>query len=312
MEPVKDINLQNAKSPNEIINQMLASGGFTGKHVAQGVDILEQMCKDPDCAKFLSFTSNIISVGTRGIIKDLIKNKLIDAIITTNGTIGHDLIKLWKGYYHGSFQLDDIELHQRGLNRLGNIIIPNENYGAILEEKLLPIIQKITETKKEWSTKDLIWAIAEALQNHPRIEESIIYWAWKNKIPVFIPGPLDGAVGSQLWMHWQKDKDFRLNLFEDEQAISNIIFDAKKTGALMIGGGISKHHVIWWTQFKDGLDYAVQISTAIESDGSLSGAQTRESISWGFLNEQAKHVSIQADATTILPLMISALMERIK
>ncbi len=128
---------------------------------------------------------------------------------------------------------------------------------------------------------------------------------------MIIPGPTDASVGTQFWMVYQEDKDFKLNLFLDEQKLSDIVFEAKKTGALLLGGGISKHHTIWWNQFRGGLDYAVQITTAHETDGSLSGAETREAISWGKLTEQAKHVTIHADLTTILPLMIKALKERL-
>jgi deoxyhypusine synthase len=137
-----------------------------------------------------------------------------------------------------------------------------------------------------------------------------VYWAYKNRIPIFIPGIFDGAVGHQLWMFWQNHRDFRINLFLDEQNISDIVFGARKTGAIIVGGGISKHHTLWWNQFKDGLDYAVYVTTAVEYDGSLSGARLREAISWGKLKEDAKHVTIDGDATIILPLMISALVER--
>ena len=131
-------------------------------------------------------------------------------------------------------------------------------------------------------------------------------------IVVFVPGFFDGAFGSQLWMFWQTHRDFGLNLFLDEQKLSDIVFDAEKTGALMIGGGISKHHTIWWNQFRDGLDYAVYITTAVEWDGSLSGARVREAVSWGKVKGDAMYVTIEGDATILLPLMYSALAERLK
>jgi len=89
------------------------------------------------------------------------------------------------------------------------------------------------------------------------------------------------------------------------------IFDAEKSGAFIIGGGISKHHTIWWNQYKGGLDHAVYITTAVEYDGSLSGAQTREAISWGKVKENADNVTIEGDATVLMPFMISALFERL-
>ena len=170
-----------------------------------------------------------------------------------------------------------------------------------------PILAKIYEQKKEVSTKELIWEIGKQLESEEKKEESIVYWAWKNKIPIFVPGPTDGSVGSQMWMFWQKHKDFKINLFEDEQELFMFVTDAKKLGALIVGGGISKHHVIWWAQFREGLDYAIYISTAPEYDGSLSGARPREAISWGKLKQDAKYVLIDGDATVLLPLLVSAI-----
>ena len=310
MEKVKDIDLNSIKSVDELVKQLKDSGGFTAKKLGVGADILEQMNKD-NCFKFLSFPACIISTGTRGVIKELVKRKLVDAIITTCGTLDYDLAKLWKPYYHGSFQADDAELRDKGLNRIGNIIAPNESYGLILEDKVLPMLKKIYSQKKEFSTRDLIWEIGKLLENVKNKEDSIIYWAYKNKIPMFIPGPMDGSFGSQLWTFWQTHQDFKLNLFEDEQELSNIIFENKKTGALIIGGGISKHHVIWWNQFKEGLDYVIYVTTAVEWDGSLSGARPREAISWKKLKKDAKRITIEGDATIILPILVKSLLERI-
>ena len=75
----------------------------------------------------------------------------------------------------------------------------------------------------------------------------------------------------------------------------------------MIGGGISKHHVIWWNQFRNGLDYAVQVTTAPEWDGSLSGARVREAVSWGKVKPEARRVTVEGDATVLLPLLAGAL-----
>jgi deoxyhypusine synthase len=125
-----------------------------------------------------------------------------------------------------------------------------------------------------------------------------------------IPGPLDGSFGWQLYYFWQDGhKDFNINVMKDEDIISDFVYSADKTGALMIGGGISKHHTIWWNQFRGGLDYAVYITTAPEWDGSLSGARIREAISWGKVREDADFITIEGDATVILPVMIASLLE---
>jgi len=310
-KPVKDIDLKKGMNSNELIKELYQSGGFTAKKVAVGVDIIEKMVKEKDCIKFLSFPACICATGTRGIIKELLKRKLFDVVITTTGTLDHDLARVWRNYYHGSFMADDKELHKKGINRLGNIFIPNDCYGKIIEEKMQPILNELYKTKQKWSTKDLIWEFGKRLEKEKNGKDTILYWAWKNKIPIYIPGITDGAFGSQLWMYYQEHRNFTIDLFQDEQDLSDIAFSAKKTGALIIGGGISKHHTIWWNLFKGGLDHVVYITTAVEYDGSLSGAQTREAISWGKLKEKADNVTIEGDATVLLPLMISSLLERL-
>jgi deoxyhypusine synthase len=309
---VNDIKLKNNITVNELILQFYKSGGFSAKKVANGLNIIEKMVKEKNCVKFLSFPACICSTGTRGIIKDLLKYKLIDVIITTSGTLDHDLARIWENYYHGDFDVDDVDLHKKGINRLGNIFIPNKCYGEILEEKIYPIINDLYINKKSWSTRDLIWEFGKNLKKEKNCKESITYWAWKNKIPIFIPGITDGAFGSHLWIFYQDHKDFTIDILADEQYLSDIIFNAEKSGAIIIGGGISKHHTIWWNQYKDGLDYAVYISTAVEFDGSLSGAKTREAISWGKINEKANTESINGDATVFFPLIISGLFDRLK
>ena len=309
---VKDIQFNNGMSSNDLIKELYSSGGFTSKNVAIGVDIIENMIQEKDCISFLSFPACICSTGVRGVIKELLKKKLFHVVITTCGTLDHDLARVWENYYHGSFMVDDKKLHKQGVNRLGNIFIPNECYGKILEEKMHPILSDIYKKNNKWSTKELVWEFGRALEKEKNRKDSIIYWAWKNKIPMFIPGITDGAFGYQIWMYYQEHKDFTIDLLKDEQELSDIIFKSKKSGALIIGGGISKHHTIWWNQYKGGLNYALYITTALEYDGSLSGAQTREAISWGKLKEKSDNVTVEGDATVLMPLMISALFERLR
>jgi deoxyhypusine synthase len=161
------------------------------------------------------------------------------------------------------------------------------------------------EGVKELATYELCWEIGKRLD-----ENSILYWCWKNNIPVIIPGITDGAVGYQIWQ-FSQDHNFKINVLKDEKLLSDMIWPAKKSGALIVGGGISKHHVLWWNLFKDGLDYAVYVTTAVEYDGSLSGARPREAMSWGKIREKASTATIEIDATVALPLMFAALLERI-
>ena len=138
-------------------------------------------------------------------------------------------------------------------------------------------------------------------------KDSLIYWAAKNKIPVIIPGITDGSIGAQLFMFRQKNPEFTIDLMADEQHLSDLTWVTEKSNALMVGGGISKHHVIWWNQFRGGLDSAVYITTAPEYDGSLSGARLKEAISWGKMRPEAPNVCVEGDASILLPLLGSDL-----
>lgn len=308
LEPIKDIKIGETAKLRELVRQMRDSGGFTAKKVGVAADVLDKMQKDKNCTIFFSFPACIVATGTRGIIRDMVKNRLVDVIITTCGMLDHDLARVWADYYHGNFLMDDVRLHKDGINRLGNILIPNESYGIVLEKKLQPLFRQLWQDgKRNLSTKELVWELGERIAREKpkgRAEKSIVYWAAKNRIPIFVPGITDGAVGFQLWMFTQEHKDFKIDLFKDEGDLADIVFKAKKTGALMIGGGISKHHTIWWNQFKGGLDYAVYITTAEEYDGSLSGARMREAVSWGKVREDAKYITVEGDATVMLPLIL--------
>ncbi|NLE03557.1 MAG: deoxyhypusine synthase [Crenarchaeota archaeon] len=307
-ESVKDYEFSENLSVNDLVNQMEKAWGFTAGKLAVGVNIIENMINSEGCVKFLSFTADIIATGTRGVIRELVKRKLVDVIITTCGTLDHDVARCYKDYYRGSFVMNDSKLYHEGVNRLGNVLVPNDSYGIILEKKIIGLLEELyKEGKKELSTSELTREIGLRCCD----ETSILYWAAKNNIPVFVPGITDGSVGYQLWFFSQDHKDFRINLLKDEGDLNNIVFDSKKSGALIVGGGISKHHTIWWNQFKDGLDYVVYISTANEWDGSLSGARPREAVSWGKISEKAKRIMIEADATLVLPIMTSALITRL-
>jgi len=310
-EIVKDIDLNKIKTMKDLTDQMALSGGYVAKKVGDGSQILQNMTRDKDCKRILSFPASLVATGTRGIIKELVKRKLFDMIITTPGTLDHDIARVYRNYYHGSFEMDDRQLHKEGVNREGNVLIPNESYSEILEEKVRKVIGDLyNKGARDVSPHELVWEFGKALEGEKNKEDSIIYWCYKNNIPVILPGPLDGSWGWQLYYFWQDGhKDFNLNLMKDEDIISDLIYSADKTGALMIGGGISKHHTIWWNQFRGGLDYAVYITTAPEWDGSLSGARIREAISWGKVREDADFITIEGDATVILPIMIASLLE---
>jgi len=309
---VRDIEIREEDSVTEIIDKMEDSGGFVAKKFAIACKILKEMILDKDCKRFLSFPASLVSTGARGIIRDMIKKEFFDVVVTTCGTLDHDLARVWKDYYHGSFFMNDAELHRKGINREGNVVIPNECYQEILEKKVQEIVEKeYNKGKSKLPLFELIWKFGKEVGKEKNGKSSIVYWAWKNRIPIIVPAPFDGAFGYHLWLFWQANRDFAVDMMEDEQVLSDLIYNARRSGALMIGGGMSKHHTIWWNQFKDGLDYAVYITTAPEWDGSLSGARLREAVSWGKIKENAKFVTVEGDATVFLPSIMKYLIKEV-
>ena len=306
--PVQDISIGEETSIDKIFEKMSKSGGFESRNLADGLSVLAEMINEKECIRFLSFVGAIISTGLRGIIKDMIEHRWFDVIITTCGALDHDIARHFSNYNEGSFTLDDAELNDADFHRLGNVLVPMDSYGPLIEKKMQMFLEEeYNNGTREMSTEDVCKMIGKHLG-----DDSFLHSAYKNNVKVIVPGIMDGAVGSQIWLFTQKHSDFKLNIINDADTLSGIIFKAKKSGALMIGGGISKHHTLWWNQYRDGLDFAVYITTAQEFDGSLSGALVREAISWGKVTQNAKQTTIHAEATTVLPFLYSALLSKLK
>jgi deoxyhypusine synthase len=321
--PVKDYNFAEATSPRGLIDQMAQAGGFTATKLAMARDILRGMAEelveanhDPSrVLNWLSFPACLCATGTRGFFVEALKRRLFNVVSTTCGTLDHDIARSHESYYHGAFELDDIELGEHDLMRLGNVIVPTSSYGEVIERIVMPALEDIREERLATTGKTgaeawlgfgsihLVWALGERVG----AEDSLIRWAAEHRIPVCIPGITDGSIGAQLFMFRQKYRDFHIDTLADEQVMSDLTWGVERSNALMVGGGISKHHVIWWNQYRGGLDAAVYVTTAPEHDGSLSGARLREAISWGKMRPEAPNVCVEGDASVLLPLVGSDL-----
>lgn len=159
----------------------------------------------------------------------------------------------------------------------------------------------------------------EELPNH---EESILYWCYKNKIPIFCPALTDGGIGDVLYYHSQFDADgeitleninshpgpkagLQLDITQDLMYLMSMCQHSAATGSFSMGSGVPKHHVLNANCMKMGLDYAVYVTTAQEFDGSDSGAEPREARAWCKLRPDCKAYKLQAEATLVCPLLIA-------
>jgi|GEM_PF-93954 len=279
--------------------------GFQATNLGRAADVIKEM-RENGAKIFLSFTSNMVSSGLREMFAHMAKHKMIDVIITTVGSIEEDLMKTHKPFLVGSFEADDTQLHKRGINRIGNIFVPNDRY-EWLEGRLMPFFSDMYKRQKErgkpMSPRSLIHELGKTVDD----DKSILHWASKNDIPIFCPAITDGAMGLHLHFFKQENEGFALDATGDMKELADIVLNAEKTGGIILGGGVPKHHTIGVNILRDGLDYAVYVSTATEGDGSLSGARVKEAVSWGKISETAKHVYVEGDATIVFPLLFHSM-----
>jgi len=287
-----------------LLTSMGNAGGFTATKFAKAARIAKKIVSQQPkegLLRWTSFPACLCATGSRSFFVELLAREGTDVVVTTCGTLDHDIARTLGAYDHGSFDLDDSELAERGLSRLGNVIVPQDTYGNAIEKFMTELIAKhlCTEKKRKWTGIELVWAIGKQLND----EKSICTQAWKKKIPIIIPGLVDGAVGAQLIQAAQDTPTIFPDLLADQMHLSNLTWTSTNSEAILIGGGISKHHVMWWNQYRGGLDRAIAITTAPEWDGSLSGARLKEAISWGKLKSDATEIVVEGEASLLLPLL---------
>ncbi|KAK6270481.1 hypothetical protein POUND7_007579 [Theobroma cacao] len=315
---------------SQLLKSMLSTG-FQASNLGEAMEIVNEMLdwrladeaitedcseeeKDPAyresvrCKVFLGFTSNLISSGLRDTVRYLTEHHMVGVIVTTTGGIEEDLIKCLAPTYKGDFYLPGAQLRSRGLNRIGNLLVPNDNY-CKFEDWIIPIFDQMLKEQLEenvlWTPSKLIARLGREINN----ESSYLYWAYKasNEIPVFCPGLTDGSLGDMLYFHSFRSPGLIIDVVQDIRAMNSEAVHAspRKTGMIILGGGLPKHHICNANMMRNGADYAVYINTAQEFDGSDSGARPDEAISWGKIRGSARTVKVHCDATIAFPLLVA-------
>ena len=275
--------------------------GFQASHLYDAIQIIKLMRREK-ATIFLGFTSNMMSSGIREIIRYLVQNKYVHCLVTTAGGIEEDIIKTLKPFVLGSFNTNEKILFDAGVNRIGNIFVPNDRY-TYYEKFMRPFLKQLHKNlnKDTVSCLEFTRALGEVTTD----ESSVLYWAAKNNIPVICPAPMDGALGDMIHYHRKNYPSFKLDVSSDMDEIIKLALNAEKSGVIFLGGGVAKHYILNANIFRDGADYAVYINTAQEFDGSDSGAKPDEAVTWGKIKTDAAHVKVHCDATIAFPLIIA-------
>jgi deoxyhypusine synthase len=325
---IKGLDLDQSKSVDygEILNSFMATG-IQASQLAMAMEQIDKMLdwsladepvaddedeefvssevrKNVRCRVWLSYTSNMISSGCREYIKYLCKHKMVQAIVTTAGGIEEDFVKCLTNHHLGSFSTPGKEMRAKGLNRIGNMVVPNDNY-CDFEDWLSPILDQMWEEQVNngvvWTPSKIINRLGKEIDN----EDSVYYWCWKNDIPVFCPALTDGSLGDMLYFHTYKKEGFTIDIVRDIRAINDLAIKSRKSGAIIIGGSVPKHHVLNANLMRNGVDYAVYINTGQAFDASDSGANPDEAVSWGKIRYGAKPVKVSSEATLVFPFIVA-------
>lgn len=303
-EIIKGYDFTQTFDLEEFLNSYLHTG-FQASHLALAIDIIKEM-RRKRATIFLAYSSNIVSSGLREIIAYLVRNKFVHVLITTAGGIEEDIMKTHKPFVLGSFGLDGKELRKKGINRIGNILVPNERYiwfERLMQKFLAKLYKRQIETGKIISASEFIYEIGREVND----TNSIYYWATKNNIPCFCPALTDGAIGDSIFFFKQDHRDFKIDIADDMVRLVNIALNAKKTGIIILGGGFVKHHACNANLFRDGADYVVYVTTDTEEGGSDSGARPDEAVSWGKIKAKpsGRMIKVYGDATVMFPLIVA-------
>ncbi|KAL1844823.1 hypothetical protein VTK73DRAFT_1728 [Phialemonium thermophilum] len=291
--------------------------GFQASSVGEAIRIINDMraWRDPETGEgttiFLGYTSNMISSGLRGIFRYLVQHKHVACVVSTAGGIEEDFIKCLGDTYLSSFAARGADLRAQGLNRIGNLVVPNANYCAF-EDWVVPILDRMlaeqeasrgTDHEIHWTPSKVIHRLGREIDD----ERSVYYWAYKNDIPVFCPALTDGSLGDMLYFHTFRaaPRQLRIDIVEDIRRINTLAVRAKRAGMIILGGGVVKHHIANACLMRNGAESAVYINTAQEFDGSDAGARPDEAVSWGKIKVGADHVKVYVEATTCFPLIVA-------
>jgi len=201
----------------------------------------------------------------------------------------------------GDWSVNDAEMRQKGINRIGNIFVPNDRY-IEFEKYMIPFFERLLEIERRegrpLTASEVIYKLGRYMDEKlgKEKEKSVIYWAYKNNIPIFCPALTDGSFGD-------------IDIANDIVKLNNLAITAKETASIILGGSLPKHAIINANLFRGGTDYAIYITTAIPWDGSLSGAPPSEGVSWGKIKAKADYVEIWADTTLVFPILVWMVMK---
>lgn len=289
---LKELNISTPTTLKDFISLLKGSRGVYRK-IYDAYLVFKEMIQCRNCFKFLSFTEHIIRepISFNSVLL-LIEHKLINAIMTYSSVIDFDILR--------TLNLENEKSEDRILNKLLTIV---NDFITLYEEKI----------NKKQSPSNILRLFGLYLYDKLKVtKNSILIRATLHDIPIFVPDFTNTYLALSLLTIKNKLKiNLDIDVMRDEQLLCDIMFENEKIGAIFLVGSLPKHHVQWWAGLRGGLDYAIQITTRSEFNGSLSGAKLSESITWHQLRPVGKGISILGDPILIFSLIVYALINEL-
>jgi len=305
---VKHMRLQTGMSVSQLVKEMNAAGVLGAGNVGKAAGLVSEMFADSNYTVFLTLAGAIVPAGFRRIIADLIDKECVNVLVTTGSNMVHDMVEAL-GYRHmvGTFAAEDRRLRKENIGRIGDIYIEQEAFQG-LEKWLFKTVESIPEEKRRrMSAAELLHEIGKRITD----KESILSVAAHKNVPIICPALVDSIVGFQLWMFGQ-DKTLHIDPLLDVKTLMDKVYEAKKAGIIILGGGMPKHFALFANTFREGVDAAVQITMDRPEPGGLSGASLEEAISWGKVKPRGRAVTVICDMTIAFPLIIAVALENVR
>ena len=285
---------------------------FQSRNLARACKIYDQMLKDKDCTTILCLAGSLVSAGLKNVIIDLIKNNMIDAVVSTGAiVVDQDFFEgLGFNHFRGFVNADDNKLRELMIDRI---------YDTFIDEEDLRVcdmtVKKIADSMKPgaYSSREFIYEMGKYLDKNKKNAQSFVLEAYKKEVPIFCPAFSDSSAGFGLVFHQteKKEKNVAIDCVKDFRELTEIKVKSKQTGLLMIGGGVPKNFVQDTVVAADILGvnapmhkYAVQLTVADERDGALSGSTLKEAHSWGKVDQGFEQM-VFGEATVTFPLLAS-------
>jgi len=309
-KPVEHIDITSFDA-RKIISSMKKMS-FVSRETANAANIFNEMIKDKDCTIFLTLAGSTSAAGCMHIYRDMVKYKMIDAIVATGASIiDMDFFEaLGFKHYQGSQFQDDTELRKNYIDRIYDTYI-DENELQMCDKTICKIADGLKP--KSYTSREFIQEIGKYLKKNAKKKNSLIETAYDANVPIFCPAFTDSSAGFGLVMHQEKNpkKHITIDSVREFRELTEIKIRSNGSGLIMIGGGVPKNFiqdtVICAELLGKEVDmhkYAVQITVADSRDGACSSSTLKEASSWGKVNI-TKEQMVFAEATTVLPLIAS-------